>query len=432
MISSSNVIFISFLIFGIYFFIKNIKKIYRNINLGLPIDHIDNIKLRLKNTFKIAFGQSKMMNRPIIGFLHFMIYIGFFILNLEFIEIIIDGIFNTHRIFNLILGQKIYNILIFILEFFATILIVCVIIFFIRRNFLSIYRFSFDLNTNEKNDANIILIIELILILFFLLMNASYFFLYNKNIYMISSNLFFFIKYFPQKIIFFIERISWWMHFITILFFLNYLVYSKHLHIFLAFPSIFFSNIKPLGRVNNLHRIKKEIERIENQLDINSKELDESNSIIFGASDIFDLNKIQLLHAYSCTECGRCSNVCPAHLSGKKLSPRKILMNTRDRLEEVSINIDKNKGVFISDNKKLLGDLISHEEIWACTTCNACTEECPILLDPLSIILEMRRYLVMEESNIKQGLNLMMNNIEINDNPWAFDQNDRLNWIYKK
>lgn len=425
-----NVIFILSFLIGISFFVKNSKKIYRNICLGIPIDRNNKKILRWKTMMKIAFGQSKMLERPVVGFLHFLVYTGFFIVNLEVLEIIIDGIFGTHRVLFLIFGAKLYGIFTSSLEFFALFIVIAIFIFFVRRNLLTVERFSFDLKGFPKNDANFILIMEFLLMNMFFLMNASDYFLNKNGVFPISIFIFSFIKNFSNETLFFIERFSWWLHFFGILFFMNYLYYSKHLHILLAFPSSFFCNLQPLGKLTNLKSVTQEIKSIltSNTNSYKVNENSSSNCSKFGASDVFDLNRIHLLHAYTCTECGRCSDVCPANLTGKKLSPRKILMNTRDRLEEVSKNIDSNKGTFVDDGIQLIGDYISHEEIWACTTCNACTNACPILLDPLSIIIEMRRYLVMENSNAPKEINLMMINIENNGTPWQFNKSDRGKW----
>lgn len=427
-----NLIFLIFFLVGIFSFIQNSRKVYRNICLGIPINRYNNKKLRWKRTIKVALGQSKMFERPISGVLHFFVYIGFLIVSLELFEIIVDGIFGTHRCLFFIFRPLFYGVFTAILEICSFFVIFSVIIFFIRRNIFFINRFSFDLKKNSKSDANNILIIEFVLISLFFLMNASDYFITKKGFFPISTFLFFFIQNFSVKTLFLIERFSWWLHFLVILFFLNYLYYSKHLHIFLAFPSVFFSNIQVLGKFNNLNSVTQEVKiMLEPNESLLYDEKNNKSSILFkfGASDIFDLNRVQLLNAYTCTECGRCSDNCPANLTGKKLSPRKILMDTRDRLEEVSKNIDANNGIFISDKKQLLGDYISEEEIWSCTTCNACTDSCPIFLDPLSIIIDIRRYLVMEKSKIPQGINLMIMNIENNGDPWKFNKKDRINWI---
>ncbi|MCB9202178.1 MAG: 4Fe-4S dicluster domain-containing protein [Flavobacteriales bacterium] len=426
----SNIIFGLFLIFGFLFFSYNLKKIYRNIKLGKNANRNDNSSLRWKTMLRIALGQSKMTVRPVAGILHIIVYVGFVIINLEFIEIIIDGLFGTHRFLLSIFPQSIYNTFTGILEVLAILVIISVVIFFIRRNIINIKRFRIDLSGFPKHDANFILLMEFALMIAFLKMNAADFYLNKEGFFPVSTFLFSFYENFTPEFLHTTERISWWFHFIGILFFMNYLYYSKHLHILLAFPSAYFSNLKPLGAINNLDSVTKEVKLM---LDPNANPYETAETSdepgAFGAKDVFDLNQVQLLNAYTCTECGRCSDVCPANQTGKKLSPRKILMSTRDRLEEVGKNIDKNKGKFVDDGKQLLNDYISAEELWACTTCNACTDACPILLDPMSIIIEMRRYLVMEESSAPQELNAMMTNIENNSAPWQFNQNDRANWI---
>ncbi len=315
------------------------------------------------------------------------------------------------------------------------------LIFFIRRNFYGVKRLTMkELFGWPKQDANWILIIEFALMVAFFTMNASDFILQSRGVlpehgsFPISEMTlvpFFEIFSFDNGFLMFTEKAAWWFHFVGILFFMNYLYYSKHLHIILAFPSTWYANLDKKGKFNNLDSVTKEIKLMMDpnadpyaapaegaEADVPSK---------FGAEDIFDLNQVQLLNAYSCTECGRCTSVCPANITGKKLSPRLILMKTRDRLEEVGRNIDQN-GKFVDDGKKLLNDYITKEELWACTTCNACTEACPVLLDPLSIIFEMRRFLVMEQSAAPQELNLMMTNVENNAAPWQYNQADRLNW----
>ena len=445
-----NVIFVIALIVGFGLFFKSLKEIYRNINLGRKIDRTDQPAVRWKTMARVAMGQSKMVKRPVAGFFHILIYVGFIIINFELLEIIIDGIFGTRRFLSGIVGNSFYSFFTATLEILAILVLIAVVVFFIRRNFLSIKRFQMkELFGWPKNDANWILIIEFALMVAFLIMNASDYyidlhtlqtiemvpgsannFLSGAN-FPVSIHLLAFLNNFSEETLHIIEKSAWWFHFLGILFFMNYLYYSKHLHIILAFPSTWFANLKPKGQFNNLDSVTKEIKLM---MDPNADpyaaapEVD-PNAIPdkFGASDIFDLNQVQLLNAYSCTECGRCTAVCPANITGKKLSPRKIMMDTRDRMEEVGKNINKN-GKFVDDGKKLLDDHIQREELWACTTCNACVEACPILIDPLSIIVEMRRFLVMEQSSAPSELNTMMANVENNAAPWAYNQADRLNW----
>ena len=422
---------------AIFWFSKNVKKIYRNINLGISIDRNDNKKLRTIQMLKVAFGQSKMIDKPIVGLLHIVVYVGFLVINIELLEIIVDGALGTHRVFAPFLGSF-YNFLIGFFEIFALLVIISVIVFWIRRNVINIKRFiSSEMKGWPKNDGNIILYVELILMFLFLTMNgadlwiqnnAPEFNYINAGSFPVSQYLLPIFDTFPSNTVFFIERTAWWLHIIGILCFLNYLYYSKHLHIILAFPNTYFSNLNPKGKFSNLKSVTNEVKMM---LDPSADPYaTTSNEEIpkFGASDVFDLNKFQLLNAYTCTDCGRCTSECPANLTGKKLSPRKIMMDTRDRLEDVGKIIDKNDGKFISDGKELLNDYITKEELWACTSCNACTEACPIGIDPLSIIMDMRRYLVMEKSDAPYELNNMMSNIENNGAPWPFNQMDKLNW----
>ena len=432
-----NIVFVLIFLFSIYWFSKNVKKIYRNINLGISIDRNDNKKLRTIQMLKIAFGQSKMIDKPIVGLLHIVVYVGFLVINIELLEIIVDGVLGTHRVFAPFLGS-LYNFLIGFFEIFALLVIVSVIVFWIRRNVINIKRFlSSEMKGWPKNDGNIILYVELILMFLFLTMNGADLWIQNNapelnyinaGSFPISQYLLPIFDTFSSNTVFFIERTAWWLHIIGILCFLNYLYYSKHLHIILAFPNTYFSNLNAKGKFSNLKSVTNEVKMM---LDPSADPYaNTSNEEIpkFGASDVFDLNKFQLLNAYTCTECGRCTSECPANLTGKKLSPRKIMMDTRDRLEDVGKIIDNNDGKFISDGKELLNDYITKEELWACTSCNACTEACPIGIDPLSIIMDMRRYLVMEKSDAPSELNNMMSNIENNGAPWPFNQMDKLNW----
>ncbi len=405
-------------------FIRNLKRLRRNINLGKGrTDPITNKPQRWKNMARIALGQSKMVSRPIAGLLHIIVYVGFIIINIELIEIIIDGVFGTHRIFSSI--GFLYGVLIGLFEIFAVLVLIAVIIFWTRRNIVKIKRFFENKMMGwPKLDADLILYFEIILMSLFLLMNATdveFQIMNNGNI--ISGLIFPFFEGFSDQTLYYLERSFWWLHIIGILIFLNYLYYSKHLHIILAFPNTFYGSISNSGKLNNMKSVTNEVNIMMGK----SVEPETNDDVKFGVSDVTDLSWLQILNAYSCTECGRCTSVCPANITGKKLSPRKIMMETRDRVEEFGKNIDTN-GSYIEDNKKLLGDYISKEELWACTSCNACVEECPISINPLSIIMDMRRYLIMEESSAPNELNNMMNNIENNGAPWPYNQLDRLNW----
>lgn len=433
-----NILFVTVLILTIFLFSNNFKKILDNIRLGRAENRSDKPILRLKNMFRVAFGQGKMIRRPIAGILHLIVYIGFIIINIELLEIIVDGIFGTHRIFSQY-SPGLYNILIGSFEILALLVLISVIIFWIRRNILKIKRFLKDeMRGWPKLDADLILYFEIILMSLFLTMNGADFTIqlnYPENdtyvragSFPVSQFLVPIFQDFSLNDLMLIERISWWLHILGIFIFLNYLYYSKHLHILLAFPNTYFANLESKGKFKNINSITSEVKLM---LDDNNNYEDNDGSEIetFGASDVTELSWIQLLNAYSCTECGRCTSECPANLSGKKLSPRKIMMDTRDRLTEFSKNIKVNSEEYSGDGKKLLGDYISKEEIWACTSCNACVEACPIDIDPLSIIMSMRQYLVLEKSAAPQDLNNMMNNIENNGAPWPFNQQDRTNWI---
>jgi heterodisulfide reductase subunit C len=435
-----NILFAIILILGFGFFIFNIRKIIRNIKLGQDINRSDNPASRWKNMAMIALGQSKMVKRPTAGVLHIIVYIGFVIINIELLEIIIDGLFGTHRIFSFL--GTFYNILIGSFEILAFLVLVAVLVFYARRNIIKLKRFIHsDLKGWPKSDANYILYFEIVLMSLFLLMNAADLHLQNitggfghysqVGSFPISQFIAPIFNGLSESLVMMIERGVWWMHIIGILIFLNYLYFSKHLHILLAFPNTYYANLNPLGQFDNLESVTKEVKlMMDPNADPYATAPIDENAVPskFGASDVQDLNWVQLLNAYTCTECGRCTSVCPANQTGKKLSPRKIMMDTRDRLEEFGKNIDANKGIFIPDNKTLLNDFITPEELWACTSCNACVEECPVNISPLSIIMDMRRYLVMEQSAAPMPLNAMMSNIENNGAPWQYNQQDRLNW----
>jgi heterodisulfide reductase subunit C len=435
-----NILFAILLVIGFGYFYLNIKKIIRNINLGIDVNRNDNPKSRWTNMAMIALGQSKMVKRPVSGILHIIVYAGFIIINIELLEIIIDGLFGTHRIFAPI--GVVYDVLIASFEILALLVLIAVFAFWTRRNIIKLKRFaSKDLKGFPKNDANYILYFEVVLMSLFLLMNASDLHLQN-----IPGGFSHFIKAgsFPvsqfieplfngvsSELVMLLNELFWWLHIIGILIFMNYLYFSKHLHILLAFPNTYFADLNSKGQLDNLQSVTNEVKMM---MDPNADPYatpspdENATPAKFGASDIQDLNWVQLLNAYTCTECGRCTSSCPANLTGKKLSPRKIMMDVRDRMEEVGKNIDANKGIFVPDNKSLLYNYITPEELWACTSCNACVEECPVNISPLSIIMDMRRYLVMEQSAAPTPINAMMTNIENNGAPWQYNQQDRLNW----
>ena len=441
----AQVAFILALAIGIGIFIRNIRRMIRNINLGRDANRTDNPGERWKKMAKIALGQYKMVRRPVSGIIHVIVYLGFIIINIEVLEIIIDGIFGTHRIFAF--AGPFYSFLIGAFEILALLVLVGVIIFWIRRNVLRIKRFrARELTEWPKNDANYILYFEIVLMSLFLIMNAAdyqlqlnlapHYAMANGEIagaFPVSSFLLPLLDGFDNSILIIIERTAWWLHILGILFFLNYLYYSKHLHILLAFPNVYYSKIRPKAEFDNIDSVTKEVQLMMDPdadpfaAPAEPEGEEEGVPEKFGASDVFDLNKVQLLNAYTCTECGRCTDQCPANNTGKLLSPRKIMMDTRDRLEDVGANIDKN-GKYVEDGKQLLDDYILREELWACTTCQMCIEACPVGIDPMSIIVEMRRYLMMEQSAGPADLNNAMSNIENNGAPWPYNQMDRLNW----
>ena len=435
-----NMFFVIILLISITIFTRNILKIKNNINLGRSIDRSDNKSARWKNMARIALGQSKMVSRPIAGILHVVVYIGFLIINIELLEIVVDGIFGTHRVFAPFLGSA-YNVLIATFEIFAFLVLLAVLIFWARRNIIRLNRFrKSEMKGWPKLDADLILYFEIVLMTLFLTMNGADFYIqtnftaidyHQAGSFPISQFMTSVFEGMAKDSVILVERTAWWMHIIGIFIFLNYLYYSKHLHILLAFPNTYFANLNAKGGFANNPTVTAEVKLMMDP-DADPYAVPETTSDEpekFGASDVMDLNRVQLLNAYTCTECGRCTSECPANQTGKLLSPRKIMMDTRDRLTEVGNNIQKNKGVFVPDGKQLYNDYITAEELWACTSCNACVQACPIDIDPLSIIMSMRQYLVMEESAAPADLNNMMGNIENNGAPWPFNQQDRLNWV---
>jgi heterodisulfide reductase subunit C len=429
-----QLIFIIILGFAIYLFTKNAGKVHRNILLGKDTDRGDQPALRWKTMAKVALGQTKMTKRPVAAVMHFFIYIGFVIINLEVLEIMIDGIFGSHRIFSKPLGS-LYGLLIGGFEVLALLVLVSCVVFLARRNILHLKRFSgVEMKEWPKSDANYILCIEILLMTAFLTMNAADYKLQLLHFghYITAGN-------FPISSIIApllpdgahmlqgIERGCWWFHIVGILAFLNYLPYSKHFHILLAFPNTYYSNLNPKGKFTNMASVTNEVKAM-----LDPGFIPETTAEVarFGVKDATDLTWKNLMEAYTCTECGRCTSVCPANITGKLLSPRKIMMDTRDRITEIGNNIDKH-GTGYTDDKTLLDDYITREELWACTSCNACVEACPVNINPLEIINDMRRYVVMEESQAPASLNNMFGNVENNGAPWKYSQADRFNWSEK-
>jgi len=433
----SNIIFIVVLIASIAAFTYQVRKIRRNIMLGRDKEINDRKGERWSETLRVALGQSKMVTRPLAGIMHVFIYVGFVIINIEVLEIVIDGVLGTHRIFSFL--GPVYDFLIGSFEILAFLVLLACVVFLIRRNIGNIRRFKMpEMKGWPKNDANIILIVEVLLMIAFLTMNASDSVLQSRGVdhyvnagaYPVSSILVPWLSNYSDGTLIMIERATWWFHIVGILLFLNYLPISKHFHIILAFPNVFYSNLKPKGEFSNMDRVTQEVKlMMDPNADPYAAPAPDENAAVekFGAKDVQDLTWKNLMDAYSCTECGRCTSACPANITGKKLSPRKIMMDTRDRLEEVGKNLDKH-GADYEDGKSLLGDYITEEELWACTTCNACVQECPVNINPLEIIVDLRRYLVMEESKSPTELNGMYTTMENNGAPWAFPQADRLKW----
>ena len=432
-----QIIFVLVSIAAIGLFAYKVKQIRRNINLGRDEDLNDNSDKRWTNVMLLAFGQKKMFRNPLVAVMHFVVYAGFIIINIEVLEIVLDGILGTHRLFAAPLGGF-YTFLINAFEILAVLVIAACAIFLVRRNVIKLRRFiSKDLDGWPRSDANYILITEIILMSLFLLLNASdtllqsrgaeHYAAHSTGNFIISQYLHPIINGFGDNGLMTLERGSWWLHIVGIFAFLNYLPYSKHLHIILAFPNAYYANLKPMGEMENMESIQKEV-LYAMQPELIPTDGSAEAPKKFGAKDIMDLSWKNLLDAYTCTECGRCSAACPANTTGKLLSPRKIMMDTRDRMEVVGKNVKQN-GEFKEDGKSLLHDYISVEELRACTTCNACVQECPVSISPLDIILQLRRYLVMEESNAPQEWNAMFSNVENNFAPWKFSPDERDKWV---
>ena len=438
----SQLLFIVLLVVGFGFFSFNISKIRKNISLGKPLDRSDNKAQRIKTTLLVALGQKKMFQRIVPALLHLFIYIAFLFTSTAQIEIIADGISGSHRFFLNKLGW-IYVLLISTIEVLSVLAFISTLYFLARRNLLQVPRFKMSEMTGwPKLDGNIILYLEIVLLVCVFTMNGAdeARFLQCKS-HVAGSGSFgflissftapYFFNYFDVETLIILERVGWWGHILVVFGFLNYLPYSKHFHIVMAFPNTYFSNLNNKGAFNNLSSVKEEVLKMfDPSFDpyATPTEVEASVPDRFGAKDVEDLTWKSLMDAYTCTECGRCTSACPASQTGKLLSPRKIIMDTRDRLEEVGAN-KRNNGPDFKDNKSLLGDYISEEEIWACTSCNACVQECPVSIDPLSIIIDLRRYLVMEESKVPSELAGMLTNIENNGAPWQFAQADRNNWV---
>jgi len=426
-----QLIFIGVLAVVSYFVYKKGSAIYRNINLG-KATKIDNPN-GFKNMILLALGQKKMFQNPLPAILHLAVYLAFIITQIELIEIFLDGILGQHRIlYNAVggIGKSLYTGIINFIEILSLFALIATFIFLARRNLLKVPRLVMDeMNGWPKLDANLILIAEIWLVFCIFLMNGADAALHpGKYGFIISSNFVApMLSGFSEGTLQFLERFGWWGHILMVLGFLVYLPFSKHLHIMLAFPNAYFLNEKPQGKVANMPAIANEVKAM---FDPNFKPpAVEAGAAIekFGAKDADELTWKNLLDAYSCTECGRCTAACPANITGKLLSPRKIMMDTRDRIEEIGKGKEA-EGEDFNDGKALLGDFITEEEIMACTSCNACVQECPVSINPLDIILQLRRYQILEESKSPEEWNVMFNNIENNMAPWQFSPMDRDKW----
>ena len=430
------ILFSLLVIVGFGFFGYNIWKVRSNILLGRDVNRSDNFWTRLKLMTLVAFGQKKMFSKPIPAFLHLALYVAFVITQIELIEILADGLSGGHRSLSVSLGGF-YTFMISFIEILSVLAFIATIAFLARRNMLKVPRLRMsELKGWPTKDANLILIFEVILLVCIFTMNGA-----DEAAQILSSNSSygFTVSQFIGPVFFggiksietlhLLEQIGWWGHIIMVFIFLNYLPYSKHFHILLAFPNTYYSNLEKKGKFTNLESVTSEVKLMLDPSADPYAVADDPNAVPlrFGVKDVTDLTWKNLLDAYTCTECGRCTSACPANQTGKLLSPRKIMMDTRDRMVEVGNN-QRKFGKDFDDGKSLLHSYISEEEIWACTSCNACVEECPINIDPLSIIIDLRRFLVMEESKMPTELTGMLTNIENNGAPWQFSQSDRLNW----
>lgn len=428
----SQLIFVIFLAIGIESFRRSVLKIKRNINIGRDEKINDQTKERWKQTFLVALGQSKMVRRPVAGFFHILIYAGFVLINIEVLEILIDGLLGTHRVFAEPLGG-LYNTAIGFFEILAFGVLLACVVFLARRYITKVPRFTMrEMKGWPTKDATIILVVEIVLMGALLLMNASEQVLQDRGAmashgsFPVSSYLTPLFSGSSTFTLHVLERGFWWFHLVGILIFLNYLPFSKHWHIIMAFPNVYFSPLDPKGKFNNMDTVTTEVKLMMDPAAPTPEGYEPPAG--FGAKDVNDLSWKNLMDAYTCTECGRCSSVCPANITGKLLSPRKVMMDTRDRVEEVGKAMDASGNKEMPQDGKDLHSYISAEELWACTTCNACADACPVNINPVDIIVQMRQYQVMEKSAAPSELNGMFTNMENNGAPWQFNQNDKGQW----
>ncbi|MCC5946461.1 MAG: (Fe-S)-binding protein [Bernardetiaceae bacterium] len=423
---------------------SRIKFIRRNILLGKSWkieDDAQSRSQRLKNMLLIAFGQKKMFDKPLVGFMHFVLYAGFLIVNIEVLEIILDGMLGTHRLFAPFLGEGLYMFLVGFFEFVALNVLIFCVVFLIRRNVLKVRRFhKAEMTKWPTLDGNLILIFEIALMLFLFTMNASDSILQARGVegyvheglepltFLVSQAFIPLYSGLGDTALILLERCAWWAHILGIMGFAVYITYSKHLHVGLAFPNTYFTRLTPAGEMRNMDNVTQEVKIALGLVQDDAASMEEGEMERFGAKDANELSWKSLLDAYTCTECGRCTEQCPANQTGRLLSPRKIMMDTRDRIEEIGYNIDANQGEFVDDGKSLYGDYISKEELMACTTCNACVDACPVNINPLDIIVELRRYIAMEEADVPDAWKAMVSNVGTNAAPWAMSASDRFNW----
>ncbi len=430
----ANFVFSLLLIIAVTLFWKNVRCIAQNIKMGKKQPIRDQKPRRWKNMAWVAIGQSKMTTRPISAVLHIFVYVGFIVINIEMLEILIDGVIGSHRILSFL--GTIYPVLISVFEILALLVILACVVFLIRRNIIRVPRFfNREMTTWPRSDANIILVTEILLMSSVLMMNAAdgllqargHAYYSQMGTFLVSDMMHGWFAGLSDNALVNLERAGWWFHIVGVLIFLNYIPYSKHFHIFLSFPNVFYSSLEPMGKMTNMPAITDEIRMMLNMQPGNEQEpAAEGEADQFGERDATDLTWKHLMDAYTCTECGRCTSSCPASQTGKKLSPRKVVMDVRDRIEELGKYFRKH-GKETNDGQSLF-DRVTAEELWACTTCNACVQECPVNIDPLAVILEMRRYLVMEKASAPGEINATFSNIENNGAPWQFSHEDRMQW----